>query len=404
MLARLKNISNQARKGELYGVLMVNHPIISGLFFAILVCFACSMQAEEFFGLKNQTDNYDIVISADIRSPGQQQIIAGGRVSPKITVPNTVSNFVTCILAKNAADIESCYARSSPFYTAGLTTFAYLQNVETLDVLSELKWGRFRSYLIEYKAKDRKFKHSDVLTFECVNNRCLAVNNLANQRLGDHSTGIFDILTAIFDVHKNGNLIPVLPSQIQYSKVAILGDDSNINLYLRFHKPEAISLQLNDLTTALRQCDEKLCQRQQYFDLMSSMLGAGFEELIHPYIQANVKEVSFAGFLEQDHLIEKLKLSSQCEAHSMIHTGPNALHTFKCNIATGYSYFSFNVAGKDPDIQQLNYPAAILISSKAVATAIHQINAKKSMISNINGVSEKPGISIQNLSVHSGLI
>lgn len=404
MLVRLKNISNQARKDELHGVLMVNHPIISALFFAIQLCFACSIQAGEFFGLKNQTDNYDIVISADIRSLGQQQIIAGGRVSPKISVPNTVTDFVKCILAENSADIESCYARSSPFFTAGLTTFGYLKNVETLDVLSELKWGRFRSYLIEYKAKDRRFKHSDVLTFECVHSSCLAVNNIAVQKLGDHSTGILDILTAIFDVHKNGNFIPVLPSQIQYSKVAILGDDSNINLYLRFHKPETIVFKLNELATALRQCDEKSCQRQQYFDLTTSMLGAGFEELIHPYIQADTKGIVFAGFLEQDQLIEKLKNSSQCQAHSMLQAGANTLHTFKCNIATGNSYFSFNAANKEPDIQQLNYPLAILISSKAVATAIHQLNAEKLIISNVNGVSEKPGISIQSLPVHSGLI
>lgn len=378
---------------------MVKNPLFARFIFCVLTWLACPIQAEVFFGLKNQADGYDIIVSADIRTLGQQQIIAGGQVSQKVTDLNTVTDFVKCILAKNAAEIESCYARSSPFFTAGLTTFSYLRNVETLNVVSELQWGRFRSYLIEYKAKDRKFKHSDVLTFECVSNSCLAVNNLATQRLGDHSTGIFDILTAIFDVHKNGNHISALPGKTQYSKVSILGDDSNINLYLQFHKPEPISLQLNDLTTALRQCDEKSCQRQQYFDLMSSMLGAGFEELIHPYIQADAKEVSFAGFLEQDQFIEKLKISSQCQAHTMLQTGANALHTFKCNIATGFSYFSFNAVGKNLDIQQLDYPLAILISSKAVATAINKVNAKKSMISNVNGVSETPGISIENITV-----
>ena len=368
----------------------------------IFIVFFITMSSADaaIFGFKsgdsedNSGDDYGLIIEANIEIIENLSLVqesklvyVGDKYSPLVS-------FLNCNLQQKT----SCFNSNSKYYNPENNNFPYIKYLESVTLKGVIKWGGKLTFVIKYKAKGRRYAHTDLISFDCVTNQeCYPVNTFSEGRFENKSLDIDDILWAVYGNYLKKTVKITHPiDNKKYSQFNLLGKDSGIKVWVNWQalKPKnAPNKVINSLLGALKSCSDNTCKNEKVL----SAFGDKAEENFYPLAVFSSKKGAASGFIDLEHLQALLSQWQTCLLKQSVLINSIQFVSGKCTSPhtkdENYILLPFQKGSlvKNYDLSDIS----IILTSLASAALIHQSmsNGQLPFVSNAD-VLEGTGVNI----------
>ncbi len=368
--------------------------------------FSCQNLSEartlKAFGLKNDVGTYDVLVNADITEFNNKVLIKNGKIKATVNNAKFLNQFFECILNPASKGDTSCVVGETKYFDKTRSRYHYLKYADELHLVYSLNWAGHMSFLIQYKTTESTRFRFDVINFDC-NKNCTIINNFDVNQLDGSSTGLYDLVTSIFDIYKAGEIVNLENSSVlqKYSSFTLFGKSSNVKVYVNFRTPPLNNGRSKRFVKQLNDCYKLNCENSHMNSIFKETLGNNFDEYIYSLIlSSDVKAVSYAGFVSSEDFISRISRNQSCSSYVSYFVGADEQRVFKCvDKNLNDSFFILAYHNERIDLDRLNYPSLILLSSLSAAHLIVAMTPKSPKVTHISGINEIPNISILSIPI-----